>query len=113
MSSKLGLMLSLIFVALFVAFGIDMINVQFAYSTLDSKCVAISYRIAKHGTLDNAFIANIENEFDVEFQCTGNCSPLFGDIVTYQVSTYVTAIIISDSAMKISIERTAIIGYYA
>lgn len=113
MSSKVGLILSLIFVVLFVAFGIDMINVQFAYSSLDSKCVAISYRISKNGSLNKVFIQSIEQEYDVEFTCVGNCNPLFGDVVTYQVSTYIDALIISTSAVKVTIERTAIIGFYA
>ena len=113
MSSKMGLILSLFFVVLFVAFGIDMINVQFAYSSLDSKCVAISYRISKNGTLDKVFIHNLEEEYNVDFVCVGNCHPLFGDVVTYQVSTYIDALIISNSAVKVTIERTAIIGFYA
>ncbi len=113
MSSKVGLILSLLFVSLFVAFGIDMINVQFAYSSLDSKCVAISYRISKHGSVDEALVNALEEEYQVEFVCTGNCQPLFGDVVTYQVSTYIDALVISKSAVKITIERTAIIGYYA
>ena len=113
MSSKMGLILSLFFVVLFVAFGIDMINVQFAYSSLDSKCVAISYRISKNGTLDKVFIHSLEEEYNVDFVCVGNCQPLFGDVVTYQVSTYIDALIISNSAVKVTIERTAIIGFYA
>jgi len=113
MSSKLGLIFSLIFVFMFVAMGTDLISVQYAISALDSKATAISYRIAKHGSLDSSFIKNIENEFNISFQCTGNCTPLFGDVVEYIISTEIQPMIMSAHEMTISIKRTAIIGFYA
>ena len=111
MSSKLGLVLSMIFVAMFFAFGLDLINIQFIYNDLDAKSVAISYRISEHGTVDDSLKQNIESTFKVTFQCKSNCSPLFGDVVTYVISKEYKPMIINQDTMTISIERNAVIGY--
>lgn len=113
MSYKIGVILSMVFVALFFAFGVDLISIQFAFSNLDSKSVAISYRISNHGTLDELFIDDIEHEFNVLFDCLTNCNPSFGDIVEYQISTYIKPIVIAKGNYTITIKRTAVIGFYS
>ena len=50
MSSKIGTILSLIFVSIFFIFGIDLLTIQVAYANLDSKAISISYLISKRGT---------------------------------------------------------------
>ena len=112
MSSKVGLILSFIFVSLFFSLGIDMMSLQIIYSDLDSKGIAISYRISNHGTLDDPFIQSIESQFKVKFTCLSNCSPMFGDVVTYAISKEYKPIIIKKETMTVSIERNAVIGYY-
>lgn len=113
MSYKIGLILSMIFVALFFAFGIDLISIQFAFSNLDAQSVAISYRISHYGTIDDAIIADIENQYAISFQCLSNCNPQFGDVVDYQISRQISTIVISKEPMTIAIKRSAIIGYYS
>ena len=111
MSSKIGLIMSMIFVTLFFAFGLDLIHIQFLYNDLDAKSVAISYKISEHGTVDESIKRYIEETFKVTFKCTSNCSPLFGDTVTYTISKDFNPIIIQQETMTISIERNAVIGY--
>ena len=111
MSSKLGLVLSMIFVTIFFAFGLDIINIQFIYNDLDAKSIAISYKISEYGTIDSQLKNSIETTFDVSFKCTSNCSPIFGDVVTYVISREFNPIIIKDQTMVVSVERTAVIGY--
>ena len=111
MSSKLGLVLSMIFVTMFFAFGLDLISIQFIYNDLDAKSVAISYKISQYGTINNTLTQNIEETFKVDFRCTSNCSPLFGDTVTYVISKQYQPLIVQTDTMTISIERNAIIGY--
>lgn len=111
MSSKVGLILSMLFVTLFFALGLDLISVQFIYNDLDAKSVAISYRISEYGTIDDNIKSNIESTFGVTFKCTSNCSPLFGDVVTYTISKNYKPVIIDKNTMTISIERNAVIGY--
>lgn len=112
MSSKIGLILSMIFVTLFFAMGLDMICIQIIYNDLDSKGIAISYQISQYGTINNEIKSSIEKTYHVKFTCITNCSPRFGDVVTYQISKDYQPIIIRSEAMSISIERNAIIGYY-
>lgn len=113
MSYKIGLILSMIFVALFFAFGIDLITVQFVFSNLDAQSVAISYRISQHGTIDENLINEIENKYQVDFECLSYCHPQFGDILDYKISRQIKPIIISKEPMTIAIKRSAIIGYYS
>lgn len=113
MSSKLGLIFSLLFVFMFFALGTDLISVQYAISALDSKATAISYQIARHGNLEPTFVSAIESKYNVTFTCVDNCSPMFGDVVEYIISTEIQPMIMSAHEMTISIKRTAIIGYYA
>lgn len=102
----------MVFVTLFFAMGLDMICVQIIYNDLDSKGVAISYEISQYGTVNNEIKSSIESTYNVKFTCLTNCSPRFGDVVTYQISKDYRPIIIQQEMMTISIERTAIIGYY-
>ena len=112
MSSKIGLILSMIFVTMFFAMGLDLISVQIIYNDLDSKCIAISYQISKYGTVDEQIKSSIESTYKVRFTCIDNCSPKFGDVVTYQISKDYRPIIINSETMTISVERNAVIGFY-
>ena len=56
MSYKIGLILSMVFVAMFFLFGADLISIQSVYSSLDSKANNISYLISRSGVIDEEFI---------------------------------------------------------
>ncbi len=112
MSYKLGLLLSMVFVILFFMLGIDLISIQFAFGNLDAKSISISYRISEHGTIDDAFIEEIENYYDVDFTCTSNCTPLFGDIVEYTISSEIKTLVVSPDLLTIRISRSTVIGFY-
>ena len=112
MSSKLGLILSMLFVAMFFLFGVDLICIQFVFSDLDAKSISISYLISQHGGLDTEFIEEIETTYKVDFKCLNNCNPSFGDIVDYQISKDYSPLIISNEAMHITVYRSAAIGFY-
>lgn len=112
MSSKLGLILSMLFVAMFFLFGVDLICIQFVFSDLDAKSISISYLISQHGGLDTEFIEEIETTYKVDFKCLNNCNPSFGDIVDYQISKDYSPLIISNEVMHITVYRSAAIGFY-
>ena len=101
----------MIFVTMFFAFGLDLICIQFIYNDLDAKSVAISYKISQYGTINETFKQNIEETFHVTFTCTNNCSPMFGDTVTYVISKEYKPMMIKQDTMTISVERNAVIGY--
>ena len=112
MSSKIGLLLSMIFVALFFLFGADLISLQSAYSTLDSKANNISYIISRNGVVDDAFINYIETTFNVDFTCEKHLNPEFGEKIIYQISTKYSPLIISHGDMTLTVERMTIVGFY-
>ena len=101
----------MIFVTMFFAMGLDLIQIHFIYNELDAKSVAISYKISEYGTIDDDIKENIETTFNVVFQCISNCAPLFGDVVTYSISQDYQPIIVDKDVLTISIQRSAIIGY--
>ena len=112
MSYKIGLLLSMIFVALFFLFGADLLSIQNAYSVLDAKANNISYLISRTGVIDDAFINYVEQTFYVHFACEKHLNPSFGDEVTYQISTQYQPLVIAKEKMTIVIERMTIIGFY-
>lgn len=112
MSYKIGLLLSMIFVALFFLFGADLITLESAYSSLDTKATNISYLISRRGVIDDAFISYVENTFKVDFDCEKNLSPTFGEQVFFQVSMTYQPMVISKTEMTISIQRMTIVGFY-
>lgn len=112
MSYKISFILSMVFVAMFFLFSGDMISLQFLYSDLDAKSVTISYLISDHGMLDGDFISYIENKYNVDFVSADNYYPLFGDEVTYVLATDYKPLIMSKENMRVSIQRTTVIGYY-
>ena len=112
MSYKIGLILSMIFVALYFAFGADLLSLQSAYSVLDSKANNISYVISRNGVIDNDFINYIETTFNVTFDCQTNPYPTFGEKIIYTISTDYQPMVISKQKMTIAIKRMTIVGFY-
>lgn len=112
MSYKIGLILSMIFVAIFFLFGADLISLQSAWSALDAKANNISYLISRNGVIDDDFISYIETTFHVDFDCEKNLSPTFGEQITYVISTTYTPLIISHEEMIIKVQRMTIVGFY-
>lgn len=112
MSYKVGLILSMIFVALFFLFGADLITLESTFSVLDAKANNISYIISRNGVIDDEFINYIETTFSVDFDCPKNLSPAFGEKIIYQISTSYHPLVISKEEMTISIKRMTIVGFY-
>ena len=112
MSYKVGLLLSMIFVALFFLFGADLITLQSAYSSLDTKANNISYLISRRGVIDDDFINYVENTFHVAFNIENNPAPEFGEKIFYEISMSYRPMVISKNEMTITISRMTIVGFY-
>ena len=109
MSYKVGLILSMIFVALFFLFGADLISIQSTFSMLDAKANNISYIISRTGVIDEDYI---ESSFNVDFACDFDETPNFGDQITYTISTQYQPLIIDKNKITIAISRMTIVGFY-
>lgn len=112
MSYKIGLILSMIFVALFFLFGADLITLESVYSGLDAKANNISYIISRRGVIDDELIDYVQSTFNVTFNCEQNLAPTFGEQIFYQVSTTYRPMVLSKNEMIITIERMTIVGFY-
>ena len=112
MSYKIGLLLSMVFVAMFFLFGADLISIQSVYSSLDSKANNISYLISRSGIIDEDFINYIETSYYVDFDCALNLSPTFGEEIAYSISTKYKPMIIDKKEMTITISRMTVVGFY-
>lgn len=112
MSSKIGTILSSIFIIIVFLLGCDLITIQFTYSSLDAKSINISYLISKYATIDASFKEYIENTYNVDFYCEKNGAPSFGEEIDYIISTDFKPLMMSSESMTVSIKRMTIVGYY-
>ena len=112
MSSKIGLLISLMFFALFFLLSVDVIVIQYHYSDLDSQSVVIGYEISRLETLNEENITPIEEKHHVNIENISNRSPEFGDIVFYTISRDYQPLIVSNETMVIKVKRSVVIGYY-
>lgn len=112
MSSKLGLLISLLFFALFFFLGIDLICIQYSYNSLDSKSISIGYEIAHSLEIDNEFISSLEDKYKVKISNISPEDPEFGDVVKYTIHTVYKPLIVSREQLDLVVSRTTVIGYY-
>ena len=112
MSSKVSLILSMIFVVMFFLFAADMISLQFAYSNLDATSITISHLISENLSVNQQLVDDIETKFNVDFTLLNEEEPLFGDVVDFVISKEYQSIIISNNTMLLSVKRSSVLGYY-
>lgn len=112
MSSKVSLILSMIFVVMFFLFAADMISLQFAYSNLDATSITISHLISENLSVNQQLVNDIETKFNVDFTLLNEEEPLFGDVVDFVISKEYQSIIISNNTMLLSVKRSSVLGYY-
>ena len=112
MSSKVSLILSMIFVVMFFLFATDMISLQFAYSNLDATSITISHLISENLSVNQQLVNDIETKFNVDFTLLNEEEPLFGDVVNFVISKEYQSIIISNNTMLLSVKRSSVLGYY-
>lgn len=111
MSYKISLILSLLFVAFFSFFAVDLIVIQNSYSLLDAKSININYFLAKHGDVSPEAINYIERTYSVEFELQSSQSPAFGDDIIYTISTTCKTFVFGKD-LNISIQRMTVVGYF-
>lgn len=112
MSSKIGTILSMLFVTLFFLFGTDLLCLQNFYSNLDSKGISIAYYISKNSRIDKEYLSFLSKKYDVEVSADSSQSSSYGDVVKFTVKDAFDPLVISNSEIVVTISREAIIGYY-
>ena len=112
MSYKLGLILSMVFVVLFLLLGGDLMCLSAAYSYLDSNSISIGYLIAKSGRVDSEYLTYLEESYKVYFESISPTEPVIGDVVEYTIYRYYHPLIMANHDVKLTASRTTVIGYY-
>ncbi len=111
MASKLGFILSLIFVIQLLLMTGDIAIIQAKQTQLQAFATTIGQRISLEGGLHQTMVDWATDE-GFSLVCLRNCQPQFGDTLTYQLETGFTPLIISNNPMSLRIVRHAVIGIY-
>lgn len=112
MSYKLGLILSMVFVVMFLLLGGDMMCLSAAYSRLDSNSISIGYLIAKTGRVDVEYLHTLEQTYDVRFLSVTPSSPHLGDVVEFTIYRMYDPLILSSNDIRLEASRSTVVGYY-
>lgn len=112
MSSKLGLIISMVFFMMFYTLSVDVICIQYFYSDLDTKSVAIGYDISHTYEIDEEYIASLEEKYHVTISDISPLEPDFGDMVSYTLTRSYKPIIVSRNEIQIKVRRETVCGYY-
>ena len=112
MSSKIGLLISLMFFTMFFMLSIDMMCIQYQYSDLDSQSVVIAYEVSHLESITDENVSHIEEKHHVVIVDISNRNPEFGDVIDIVILREYKPIIVSNSPMEIKIKRSVVIGYY-
>ena len=112
MSSKIGLILSMIFMIAFLLLGGDVLCLSATYSTLDSNSISIGYLIAKTGRTDSEYLKYLEESFKVQFLSITPEDANNGDVVKFTIYKMFDPMLISSTPIKLTASRTTVIGYY-
>ena len=111
MASKLGFILSLIFVIQLLLMTGDIAIIQAKQTQLQAFATTIGQRISLEGGLNQTMVDWATDE-GFTLSCLRQCQPQFGDTLTYQLEVVLTPLIISNNPMSLRIVRHAVIGIY-
>ena len=112
MSSKIGLLLSLVIFTMFFLLSVDVMAIQYHYSDLDSQSVTIGFEIAHLETLNDENIEVLEEKHHVIITNISNKTPDYGEVIYYTILREYKPIIVSKEVMELKIERSSVRGYY-
>ena len=113
MAYKLGLILSMLFLAQLFVFTGDLISIQAIYTNLDAVSVIAGNMISSRGRIDQEVIDLVYNQTGGNIVSIGDENPMFGAVYEYQITREFTPWVLSNSPMQISITRSVIIGYFS
>jgi len=111
MGSKLGLVLSLLFIAQLFAIAADIIGVQFVYTNLDAVSVSVGYLISQKGEITQEVIDLVHDEAKAEIVEIGESTRRLGDVFQYSIYKDYDAFYINQGRMRVAVNRSVVIGY--
>ena len=112
MGSKLGFILSLLFLVQLFAMVGDLMSIQFIYTNLDAVSLTAGYLISTKGQITDDVIELVKNEANATIEQIGDSPALLGSTFEYRISKPYNAMIINQKAIEIAVVRSVVIGYY-
>lgn len=112
MGSKIGFILSLLFVAQLFSIVGDMMSVQFIYTNLDALSITVGTLISKSGKITD-YVVELVKENNATIEQIGGNNGLIGTIYKYKIAQSYKPIIIKQDYMEIAVTRSVVIGYYS
>lgn len=111
MSSKLGLLFSLVFFTMFFLLAVDVICIEYHYSDLDNKSIVVGYELAHLEVISDEEIERLEDEYHLVLMSISTREPNFGDVISYTVLRNYKPIIVSNENMELKVNRSVVVGF--
>ncbi len=114
MSNKFGTMLGIFILFICFMFGVDLVSMQYNYTNMDALSTNISYEISKNGCLSKEIINKYKNNYDIYLYPYDSDDKKYkeGESYGYVLEKDYSPIIISNSTIKLRIQRFTIINVY-
>lgn len=112
MSSSIGLIISMLFVAITFLFGGDLLTLQAAFTALENAADDIAYVVAYTADFSQDRVHELELEYNVEVTPEGDYGGAYGDMVSFYVTGSVSNLFIMGNSYSMSVKRVTILGSY-
>lgn len=113
MGYKLGLIISMLFLAQLFVFTGDLISIQVIYTNLDAVSVVAGNLISSRGGLDDYIVNLVYEQSGGYIEALSDETPMFGTVYEYKISRDFTPWVMSNNPVEITVVRSVVIGYYA
>ena len=113
MAYKLGVILSMLFLAQLFVFTGDLIAIQIIYTNLDAVSVTAGNLISSRGGIDDEIVQLVYEQSGGHIEAIGDETPRFGAVYEYKISREYNPWVMSNNPMEVTILRSVVIGYYA
>ena len=112
MGSKMGFILSLLFLTQLFALLGDFMSIQIVYNNLDAFSVNAGYLISRYGKINTTVTNFVSEEAGATIVALDAEYGVVGDVFKYKISKKYSPLIIRNEEMEISVSRSIIIGYF-
>ncbi len=112
MAYKLGMIISMLFLATLFVFTGDLISIQIIYTNLDAVSVVAGNLISIRGGIDQEIVNLVYEQSGGHIEALGDETPMIGAVYEYKISRDFTPWVMSNNPMEISVSRSVVIGYY-
>ena len=112
MAYKLGMIISMLFLATLFVFTGDLISIQIIYTNLDAVSVVAGNLISIRGGIDQEIVNLVYEQSGGHIEALGDETPMLGAVYEYKISRDFTPWVMSNNPMEISVSRSVVIGYY-